>query len=441
MMGENWYLFGITPPSPETFGSLLQNKQREEASLLKPQFNLQWHPQYSIVSDDEKPGRPLTLLASCKILPHSSLEQLEDYINDENDGDEEFFARRIAASIQEQTPNIQDVELWAMTPFVPPFCPNNNNNNKSYAELLTLHINQEDWESQALGCLRQYGVFHQPKVLDSNQIHCLKQYVDASIDKIETLLQSHRPDIALGQDRFTFEEIASRNQQRFDLRITEPHIHEFVQTNILGDTNSHVCQLLQQSLGIMDKEEIDFDLSVVYSRPGACIQRWHADGAHISKKNTHDSPYAVCLFIPLIHLNRDVGYTQFWPGSHVHPGMIDYPDVLPILTKTEYNGIGNAGDAIWYDYRTIHRGMPNTSSSIIRPVLQVIFKQKWYVEERNYGTTRIQDSVSSKKQVVVVEDDLCLGEEKMETDECMYCSLIDMYPSLVENGVCTCPNY
>jgi len=32
-------------------------------------------------------------------------------------------------------------------------------------------------------------------------------------------------------------------------------------------------------------------------------------------------PYALCVFVPLIDLDQDVGFTQFWPGSHRYNGL------------------------------------------------------------------------------------------------------------------------
>ena len=60
------------------------------------------------------------------------------------------------------------------------------------------------------------------------------------------------------------------------------------------------------------------------------------------------------------------------------------------LTETTFDGNYNAGDAVLYDYRLFHRGMPN-NLDIIRPVLQV----KWYVEKENYGEEKIAQSRDS----------------------------------------------
>ena len=57
------------------------------------------------------------------------------------------------------------------------------------------------------------------------------------------------------------------------------------------------------------------------------------------------------------------------------------------------NGIVDAGDALIYDYRLMHRGMPNndidgsasTDGQNLRPILQLFYHLPSYTERRNYG--------------------------------------------------------
>jgi ectoine hydroxylase-related dioxygenase (phytanoyl-CoA dioxygenase family) len=100
------------------------------------------------------------------------------------------------------------------------------------------------------------------------------------------------------------------------------------------------------------------------------------------------APYAICLFLPLIDLTDETGYTQFWPGSHRSRHWAGFGPVAKLAHLT-YNGLVQTGDAIFYDYRLWHRGMPNRTADTVRPVLQVIFKRSWYIERANYGTEPI----------------------------------------------------
>lgn len=238
--------------------------------------------------------------------------------------------------------------------------------------------------------LREWGIMVQEQVIDQERVQELRTLVDNAIERIEQDLATYRPNIKIGKDHFNFREIASRNLERFDLRVTDNETCHFVQKYIMD--HPAVKNVLRHNLG--DDSEVDFDLSVVYSKPGACAQGWHADGDH--QKGGKDAgwsvdgwncqlsnAYAFCMFIPLIDLNDEVGFTQFWPKSHYSRDLAGFGKVAELI-QTTFDGKCAAGDAIWYDYRLMHRGMPNHSPDKIRPVLQVIFKKKWYVEKSNF---------------------------------------------------------
>lgn len=310
---------------------------------------------------------------------------------------------------------------------------------------------------------------HDDVVVDdeNDQIHTkgglekFRTLVDERISEIERALAMYQPHLKVGVDDFQFREIASRNQERFDLRLQGLEVQELVQQHILdrpfgdnggGKGGTTIRDFLQSVLVggsatptvIASSDDVfDVDVSVVYSRPGACEQGWHADGKHLpgapdagwdvpSNMDVNDdkeegnlkktssitttptpsmmttttttsttfpgwksrlaTPYAICLFLPLIDLDESVGYTQFWPGSHRNREITGFGPVAQV-TESVWNGNGSkAGDGVWYDYRLLHQGMPNVSETIVRPIVQIIFKQKWYVERDNYGSESVYGS-------------------------------------------------
>ena len=149
-------------------------------------------------------------------------------------------------------------------------------------------------------------------------------------------------------------------------------------------TPSVVAKLMQCSLDVIKKQ-----VSVIYSRPGAPNQDWHCDGGHEQddagwpdQGRQLPKAYAVCVFLPLIDFNETVGYTDFWPGSHQHKGLLGFGPAAPMLGAS-YPAICKAGDAVVYDYRLMHRGMQNVSVSTERPMLQFLYTT-WYHEATNY---------------------------------------------------------
>ena len=90
------------------------------------------------------------------------------------------------------------------------------------------------------------------------------------------------------------------------------------------------------------------------------------------------------MFVPLIDLDRAVGFTQFWPGTHTSPKMAGFGAAAELLS-CHVDAVVAAGDAVLYDYRLLHRGMPNASAATERPVVQFLYHTASYRETSNFG--------------------------------------------------------
>lgn len=292
-------------------------------------------------------------------------------------------------------------ELWATAPAILPLRPADGYDkyikyNKKEVEKQGL--SQESWASLTM---KEYGIFFQSEFLDKSTVEEIRVEIMSEIKETEDLIRMHHPLINIGKDFISFREIASRGNERFDLLLqtsssssSSSKIREIINTQVLERILPMAKIILGETSG-----GLDFDLSVVYSKPGAPDQGWHADGEHqkgaadigwnINGWKTHlAEPYALCLFIPLIDLDDETGFTQFWPASHQSRGLLGFGPVAK-LTESTWDAKAKAGDAIFYDYRTMHRGMKNCST--MRPVVQMLIKKKWYEETRNYGTVGIKE--------------------------------------------------
>lgn len=338
-------LLGIVPPLDDEAVERVQN------TVIKIQetADVQWSSARSLV-DDEETGKCTLLLSAIS----------------EEPGTPEL----ILTAVEDALNATYSCEVWASAPARLPLRP------------ITGYPSFEDSNT-----LREWGLMVRENILDTLQIAELREIVNAAIENVDALLHLHRPNICIGQDTFLFREIGSRGNQRFDLRLT--NATDFINKNILPKVSDVL-------VNILGTDQFDFDVSVVYSRPGANFQGWHADGDHQGKdagwdddgwKNCLAEAYAICLFLPLIDLNDETGFTQFWPGSHRNRDLLGFSQVAQI-TQALFDGKLSAGSGIFYDYRLFHRGMPNCSQ-VLRPVLQVIFKRRWYVEKANYGTKSI----------------------------------------------------
>lgn len=378
-------LVGIVPPEKKIWEELVGGQDTTE---LLPSYDkkkkgvpVDWRD--ATIVDDE--GVP-TLVVEC--ITSGSPDAIIQLIQSR-------FQKYENGQTGDKNENISfSCELWASAPAPIPLQPS-----IGYDNVLQWRGDDDDtakWIDWATVTMKKWGVLVQEKVLDKDQITQLSSYVNKAILETESAIKTHRPEIEIGKDSFCYKEIASRNQQRFDLRLTSSEVTTFVEGYILNHSN--VSLLLEQVLGT--KAEIDFDISVVYSRPNARVQGWHADGSH--QKGANDAgwdvngwesqlsdTYAICLFLPLVDLDHEVGFTQFWPASHRSRNFVGFGPVAEI-TKSTFDGICKGGDCVWYDYRLLHRGMPNNSDRTTRPILQVIFKKKWYIEKANYGTESIR---------------------------------------------------
>ena len=243
---------------------------------------------------------------------------------------------------------------------------------------------------------------------------------NARMSNAEAALATNHPTLDVGADVFAFREMGSRGGRRFDLLFPKPEWDGDETEDARNDaafirafaaTAPWVQTLIDPLLGKNEpRKRIDgstdgsssgsadawwCDVSIVYSKPGARDQDWHCDGRHLAGESRADftgagvsAPYAVCVFVPLCDLNQEVGFTQFWGGSHVTDGLIGFGAAAEVLRGC-VDGVVDAGGFVAYDYRTMHRGMRNTSDGTTRPVLQFLYARSNYRETKNYGASSI----------------------------------------------------
>ena len=83
--------------------------------------------------------------------------------------------------------------------------------------------------------------------------------------------------------------------------------------------------------------------------------------------------------------------TQFWLGTHIYRDLLGFGGLAGVLSSGT-DGTVKAGGAVMYDYRLMHRGMPNRSTDTLRPVLQFLYHRPAYKERANYGSEPLFDA-------------------------------------------------
>merc|ERR1712176_1529391 len=91
----------------------------------------------------------------------------------------------------------------------------------------------------------------------------------------------------------------------------------------------------------------------------------------------------ICLtvFVPLVNVSRanQLGSTEFWPGTH--QGVVDLTSLLRECENSEgFTPDYHVGSALIFDYRLLHRGLPNEGDDK-RPMLYMVWAKPWYQEQ------------------------------------------------------------
>ncbi len=416
-------LIGIFPPEPK-----LWNIVKSKVSHVNG-VPVQWSTSYSLVPDEDRlteesgsgsgsssGSSTITLITNvvCEdpLTPSDIVSEVRNILRD--------------ASTLEQV----QVEQWASAPAPLPLSPvdgyslcTNSAHLEHPGEEASSQTSSQPIKTTNITCaaadvkgtMQKWGIFRQNKVLTADQVSHLRKLVQSAIHETEGNLAKYRPEINVGKDNFFFKEVASRSYYRFDLRIDPKDGHDSEIGALVDEwvwNQPLVRDRILDMLGTTTPEDIHRNISIVYSKPGANHQGWHADGNHVpgqpdagwdelGYQTRLAGAFAICLFVPLVDLNQEVGFTQFWPGSHRSRDLMGFGKVAE-LTRSTWDGICNAGDSVWYDYRLMHRGMPNRSENILRPVVQIIFAKRQHAEsaDYNFGTESIFDGGGQEEVVV-----------------------------------------
>ncbi|GKY92988.1 hypothetical protein MPSEU_000267400 [Mayamaea pseudoterrestris] len=226
---------------------------------------------------------------------------------------------------------------------------------------------------------RQYGLVGIKDAINISHVDELYELAVSTFEKLYALLQT--------KPKQHYKEIMRRDNNRFDFRMDlASGDDQWKKFEAAGKWKPLVKELLGENCSLVK-------CGCVLSLPGAGMQYYHSDGVHVGASASFDleeaaPTHALCVFVPLIDLNRSVGYTEFWAGSHKYSKLLDKKGEQALPGGTD--GILTKGDCLLYDYRTIHRGTPN-ASDVTRPVCYFLYSRKGMegVEDQNFRSDSI----------------------------------------------------
>jgi hypothetical protein len=174
-------------------------------------------------------------------------------------------------------------------------------------------------------------------------------------------------------------EVVQRSPGRYDVALDDPALR-FEDT--LDGMPSPLRAPLDEILGKRWQATLR---GAVVALPGALGQPGHIDGEHLFGELDFPLPaHSVTAFVPLVGVTLAHGPTELAPGSHRPArGTVErYEEWSETLEFYGYRGTPvaatvPAGACLLFDYRTLHRALPNRSAEP-RPILYVVAARPWY---------------------------------------------------------------
>lgn len=132
------------------------------------------------------------------------------------------------------------------------------------------------------------------------------------------------------------------------------------------------------------------------SLPGAKEQHSHRDYPGLfthERLNRMLPPFCLTMVVPLVPIDKSVGVTRVWPGSH--------RVALKKVNSLEYHDPDLAlGSCILFDATLYHSGQANRSIEP-RPILYNVYSKPWFRDDINYAKQK--SLIISKQEFMKVD--------------------------------------
>ncbi len=260
--------------------------------------------------------------------------------------------------------------------------------------------NLSDHNRTAVAQLQELGIVYLKNAIDIPFVLRLKAHEREIFEKVENALLDKGINYKNQTKPWAFSDVASRSPGRFDVKALPK---AFQAESILK--NQYWIGVVEAMLG--KNYKVAFS-GIVESLPGSVNQQWHRDGNHLYDDVLIKDPYALTCFIPLAGINEanGLGSPQFLPESHhiLAENNIDLGSNKIVQFKDF-----PIGDALLFDYRLVHRGVENVSTSR-RPLMYIVYAKSFWTDHVNFGGRPLLNSsmeafVDKKRQKTFDNDD------------------------------------
>ena len=254
----------------------------------------------------------------------------------------------------------------------------------SKEEAKRITVKAKNWEECASVFLEN-GVVQMEELFERSRIGEAFELATRNFVDVLRVLRKKKRKLGKGT-KHGFAEIVKRTKGRFEMLHGMRDVYEK-----LLSSNATLNRFLKRVLG-SDFHLVYADLLISF--PGAADQQWHVDGPHRAGAQEHYPPDILNVFVALDDIDVSMGPTEIRPGTHKLTRNIKKQVLGAILTKKLRPKVCSGckcGDALVFDYRTLHRGVANLSSRP-RPVLGLVFGRKEYKADKlNFPSRSVFD--------------------------------------------------
>ena len=298
------------------------------------------------------------------------------------------------------------------------------------AESVAVVVDDSALEERAGATLRAKGLVILPGFF-ADQASIIDETASFALDRFEelrlALIEHHSIDLSNpgdnGQEPQSYREIAMREDFRCDIRLDKKiigenhHLSESLD-EALEDRLAAVRRIARHAASAPTSEDLrsgnfgrwNFDdkgplaprplpmassLGAVISLPGAADQALHADTPHLFDHVSLPGHY-FNLFLGSAAADRDAsaGHTAFILETHdlatcakVLGDQAEPPRQEALAPRLVRPRLG-PGDALIFDARILHFGLPNRSTHTRRPMLYWNIHDKWFQDPKNWDDSR-----------------------------------------------------
>jgi ectoine hydroxylase-related dioxygenase (phytanoyl-CoA dioxygenase family) len=223
-------------------------------------------------------------------------------------------------------------------------------------------------------------------------------------------------------DLFAFREIVSRHRKRFGFQPQAPsawtRLVEEAATAVAApiietlhslaphpdDVPAQAPELTSWARHLLPAQPVLEHVDCIVSQLGAKAQNFHPDAGdtHIKLARLNSRHRLYNVFCPLRDLEEGGDGTQFWPGSHHRSGVARFSEALArsgtladdaaAMREMEVPAC-KAGGVILFDFRVLHRGMPNAVGN--RAIAHAVLSTGFAKDPLTFPSASLRELVES----------------------------------------------